>query len=94
MFEIRVGDDRIIHLSGRLDAAQVEKAEAVLGQLGDSATADLSGLDYISSAGISVLLRTFKRLHDGGASLKLTRVPPRILTVFQFAGLDKIFVIE
>lgn len=94
MFEIRVGEDGVIWLSGRLDASQVNKAYVVFDKLNQSAAADLSALDYISSAGIAVLLKTYKRLSDSGASLKLTNVSPRVKTVLHYAGLHTIFAID
>lgn len=94
MFKIRVGEDGIVYLTGRLDASQVEAAEAVLGQVTQSTVADLSGLDYVSSAGIGVLLSAYKRLSDSGATLKLVNLSPRVKTVFHYAGLDTLFPLE
>ena len=94
MFDIKVGEDGKIILSGRFDASQVEKAEAVFGHVMESTTADFSGLEYISSAGISIILKTYKRLQDTGGVLTLTNLSQRIKNVFHVAGLDKVFVIE
>jgi len=51
MFEIKTGDGHIA-LHGRLDASQVETARPRFDALDGTATADLSQLDYISSAGL------------------------------------------
>lgn len=93
MLEITQEGEKVF-LSGRFDASQSEKAKSVFETLNGPTTVDLGGLEYISSAGISVLLAAFKRLRDSGAPFKLVQVPPRIRTVFQYAGLDRIFVIE
>ena len=50
MLDIRVSGDTIL-LSGRFDSSQVEKAERVFTELVKSTAVDLSGLDYLSSAG-------------------------------------------
>ena len=93
MLEITQEGDKVF-LSGRFDASQSEMARGVFETLDGPTTVDLSGLEYIASAGISVLLAAFKRLRDSGATFRLVNVPPRIQTVFQYAGLDRIFVIE
>jgi anti-anti-sigma factor len=92
-FDIRQ-DGRTVFLEGRLDAAQSERAKAVFGAINQSTIVDFSGLEYISSAGISVILAAYKRLSDAGHGFKLVNMSQRIRNVFQYAGLDKIFVIE
>ena len=94
MFAIRIDDAGTIILSGRLDASQAAVAEAVLDRVTASAVADCRDLDYISSAGISVLLTLYKRLHDTGHTLRLTRVSDRVRNVFRYAGLDKVFLLD
>ena len=94
MFDIEVVENGQVKLVGRLDASQVERAQQVLDQVEGPTVADCSGLEYISSAGISVLLITFKRLSDAGHSFRLVKVSDRIRNVFRYAGLDKIFTIE
>lgn len=94
MFEIRVADSGTVKLSGRLDAAEAEKAQAVLRTLDGPLTADLSDLDYISSLGISVLIETYKRLNAAGHGFRLVGMKPRIRNVFAYAGLDRLLSIE
>jgi len=94
LLDIRIDDDGTVFLAGRLDASQVDKAKQTLGGLSDSTVADFSGLEYISSAGIGVILVTYKRLHDAGKTFKLVNMTDRIKNVFQYAGLDKVFMIE
>ena len=94
MFEINIVDDGLVKLSGRLDAAQAERAKAALKTINHSTTADLTDLDYISSAGLGVIVETYKRLHDAGHSLRLIHLNPRIRSVFVYAVLDKVLLIE
>lgn len=94
MFEVRFeGNDRV-RLVGRLDASQADAATAALRRLNGPSVADFSELEYISSAGISVILLTYKRLHESGHSLLLTNLSPRIRNVFGYAGLDRVLRIE
>lgn len=94
MFEIRVGEDGRVSLKGRLDAAESDRALAVLRGLDRPITVDFSGLDYISSAGIGVLIETYKRLNSAGHSLRLVNMLPRVRNIFAYAGLDRILTIE
>jgi anti-anti-sigma factor len=94
VLDIAIDENGTVFLTGRFDASQVDKAKEFLGKLNDSIVADFSGLEYISSAGIGVILVTYKRLHDAGRTLRLVNMTERIKNVFQYAGLDKVFIIE
>jgi anti-anti-sigma factor len=94
MFEIGFGEQGVVVVSGRLDAAQTDRAQEFLDQLSGPSTLDFSGLDYVSSAGLGVLLRTQKRLMSGGGGLKLVNVNPHIYNIFRYSGFDHIFEIE
>ena len=93
MFEIKKAADSVIVLSGRFDASQVERARPILDAISQSCTLDFSELDYISSAGLGLLLGAQKRLVDTGHSMKLTRMNKNVRDVFRYAGFDKIFEI-
>ena len=94
MFEIKYGDDGKIVCTGRLDAAQCEKGQAFMDQISTSRTLDFSQLDYISSAGLGILLKTQKRLAESGAALKIINVNNHIHDVFHYSGFHAIFDIE
>jgi anti-sigma B factor antagonist len=94
MFDVQIAESSDILLSGRLDASQVEKANAVFDQISQSCVVNFTDLEYISSAGLGVLLKTQKRLADAGGSLKLVNMNKHIKDVFRYAGFDTIFEIE
>ena len=94
MFEIRVEDDGVVRLKGRLDASQSDQAQRVLRALDRSLSLDCSELDYISSAGIGVVIETYRRLHGAGHTLKLVNLLPRVRNIFAYAGLDRLLTIE
>ncbi len=94
MFDIRLSDNGEILLSGRFDAAKVETAKTVFDQLESSGVVDFKDLEYISSAGLSVLLATQKRLSESDSSLKLKNMSKHIRDVFRYAGFDMVFEIE
>jgi anti-anti-sigma factor len=94
MFDIqRDGQHRVV-VSGRLDAANAEKALAFLQGVEDHCEIDMAALEYISSAGLGVLLRTHKRLSDDGSGLRLVNVNSHIRDIFSYSGFDKLFEIE
>ena len=93
MFEIKEGPNRELILAGRFDASQAEKAKIVFLGLSEGKTVDFAGLDYISSAGLGVLLAAQKRLSERGQSLRLINVNSHIRDVFHYSGFDQIFEI-
>ncbi len=94
MFDIKLGTDGKISISGRLDASRTDRASQSLKAVSGDVVADCSALDYISSAGITVILELHKRLHGSGGSLRLVGMNPRVRTVFGYTGLDKVLNIE
>ena len=58
MLEIIRNSPDIVQLKGRLDAVQADKAFAEFDKIEGSCTVDFEQLEYISSAGLSVLLHT------------------------------------
>ena len=94
MFEIKFGDKGEVLLDGRFDASQTAGAKSVLAEITDSRVVDCSNLEYISSAGLGVLLMTQKRLKAAGGELSLVNVNHHIRDVFRYSGLDQVFKIE
>jgi anti-sigma B factor antagonist len=94
MFEAQLLAENEIALSGRLDASQIEKAKSVLDQIKTSAIVNCKDLEYISSAGLGVLLMTQKRLVQSGSALKIANLNSHIKDVFKYSGFDKIFEIS
>jgi anti-anti-sigma factor len=91
MFEPVQGDGGRVMFTGRLDAAQSAKAQSFLDALADPGEIDLSGLEYISSAGLGVLLRTHKRLMGAGGRLRLVNVGNHIFDILRYSGFDQLF---
>ena len=61
MLAIDYGADGVVVISGRLDASQCPAAQKFLEHVEGTVTLDCRGLEYISSAGLGVLLKTQKR---------------------------------
>ena len=94
MFEISFGDSGEVVCRGRLDAAQSEKAEAFMSELREDRVLDFEQLEYISSAGLAILLKTQKRLSESGAALKIVNVNKHIHDIFRYSGFTAIFEIQ
>jgi anti-sigma B factor antagonist len=94
MLEIRTPSTGQVQLVGRLDAAEAERADEALRALPGSLRLDCAELDYISSAGLGVLIELHKRLLAAGQTLTLANLVPRVRNVFMYAGLDRLLNIE
>lgn len=94
MLALRVEEGGVVKVEGRLDAAESDRALAALDALPGPLTLDCTGLEYISSAGISVIMQTWKRLNGQGSSLRMVGMTPRVRNVFAYAGLDKVLDIR
>ncbi len=85
-----------IALEGRLDtmtAPQLETALKESYESADSIVFDFSKLDYISSAGLRVLLSTHKIMSRKGG-MKVTHVNDIVQEVFEVTGFGDILDIE
>lgn len=93
MLQIDFGAEGTVVVVGRLDAAQAPAAQAFLDKVSGVVNLDCSRLEYISSAGLGVLLKTQKRLLGSGGKLRLTGVNRHLQDIFQYSGFDQIFEI-
>ncbi len=91
MFTIQWSEAGEILVAGRWDAAQTERAEEFFRSVADSRIVDFRNLEYISSAGLGVLIVVQRRLSNSGKALKLVNLNNHISDVFRYAGLDRIF---
>lgn len=103
-------DKTIITLKGELDTVAVQGLSDKLASAFNSAdrtedassadaagkqiTFDFSQLEYISSAGMRVLLQFNKQANEKGDSVVITGMSENILQIFQLVGFDKIFTIN
>ena len=92
----RRDDALTVKLEGRLDTTTAPELEGALrDELSEVKTLvfDLSGLEYISSAGLRVLLSTQKTMNRQG-SMKLIGVNETIMEIFSITGFCDILTIE
>jgi anti-anti-sigma factor len=91
MFTIQWGEKGEIQVAGRWSAAETGHAEEFFRSVTESRIVDFSNLEYISSAGLGVLIVAQKRLADTGGALRLVNLNHHIADVFRYSGLDRIF---
>lgn len=94
MFKIETISDNELKLIGRFSAANIPDAEPIFNQLKATTTVDFSELEYISSGGLSVLLKAQKILKENGAELKLVNMNKMVRELFHYVGFDTLFTIE
>ena len=85
-----------LKLTGRLDTTTAPELEKTLDSVLDGARDlifDMTGLEYISSAGLRVILKAQKAMNSQG-SMKLTGVNDSIMEVFDITGFLDILTIE
>jgi anti-sigma B factor antagonist len=87
-----------LRLSGEMDLrAATDLREALLRAVteGDGNVAlDLSGLSFIDSTIISVLIMARKRAELSKGSVRLIDVPDRIRRIMEITGIESLFVME
>ncbi len=90
------GETLNVTLEGRLDTTTAPELEAKLkSDLGDSKELvfDFTGLEYISSAGLRVLLASQKVMNKQG-SMKIKNVNDTVKEIFEVTGFSDILTIE
>ena len=92
----RNAEETVIELAGRLDTTTAPALDNTIN--GDIAgtknlVLDIKGLEYISSAGLRVLLGAQKKMQKIG-SMKVVNVCEAVMEVFEMTGFADILVIE
>ena len=87
----------ILHLAGRIDSTNAQNAEAELFEyLGPEAqlALDFSDLEFISSAGLRIVLFMAKKMKAQKGGLSLYALQPVVNEVFEISGFSKILTIK
>ena len=86
-----------LSISGRLEALSADEAEkdfnSVIDDGHENLLVDLARLDYISSAGLRVLLVVAKRIQQSGGKVVLCTLSANVKEVFEISGFSSIFSI-
>ena len=93
---IDTGSVRTLKLRGHLDTATAPQLDAALDRM-DGVTGlvlDFAEVEYISSAGLRLLLKAQKMFAARGDGMKLLHVYPDVSEVLEITGFDSILTIE
>lgn len=91
------GNNLTVALEGRLDTTTAPELEAELEKYNseaESVVLDFAALDYISSAGLRVLLGEQKTMNKKGGSMLVKNVNDTIMEVFEITGFSDVITIE
>lgn len=92
----KVDNSTIFKLEGRLDTVTAPELEQVINNEGDALknlVLDFGGINYISSAGLRVLLGTQKKMNTQG-SMELINVSEDVMDILEMTGFADILVIK
>ena len=90
------GREMTLAISGELDhhGAMQQIDHALDAALPLSLTMDLSGVSFMDSSGIAVVLRAHRRMAALGGSLIVTGVPAQARKVFDAAGVPRLVTMQ
>ena len=91
-----INDSTAMEIMGRLDTITAPELEKAINDEGDSLknlVLDFKGVDYISSAGLRVLLTAQKKMNAQG-SMELINVSEAVMDIFEMTGFADILVIK
>jgi anti-anti-sigma factor len=91
---VHAADATIVRMIGTLDMSTCSGVEAMLTSLLDSGTRKMvlnfADVDFVSSAGLRVLISTAKKLSAQGGGLRLCSLREQVQLVFDIAGLNAV----
>ena len=88
------GGRTIISVTGRVDTTTAPELDAGLKLEGtETLTLDLSGVPYMSSAGLRCLLVAQKKMMAGGGSLTIAGLQPAVREVLDITGFSGILTL-
>ena len=86
----------VLKIEGRLDTTTAPELEKTINAEGESLknlVLDFNNVDYISSAGLRVLLTAQKKMNTQG-SMELMNVSEAVMDIFEMTGFAEILVIK
>ena len=92
----RNAEETMLEITGRLDTTTAPALDKMINEEMEGTKdliLDLKGLEYISSAGLRVLLSAQKKMQKIG-SMKVVNVCETVMEVFEMTGFADILVIE
>ena len=79
-----------LEITGRLDTTTAPNLESVINEIPEDTKElifDMSGVEYISSAGIRVLLGAYKKMNTNHGIMRIEKANDMVCEVFEMTGL-------
>ena len=79
-----------LEITGRIDTTTAPNLESVVNELSEDIKElifDMSGVEYISSAGIRVLLGAYKKMNLNQGTMRIEKANDMVQEVFEMTGL-------
>jgi anti-anti-sigma factor len=90
--------ENVLPLEGEIDLHVSPRLENSLGSIikkrPDHVVVDLSGVTFIDSSGMAVLIRAMQSMKEYGGRLTISGLNENVRVIFETARLDQIFVID
>ena len=86
-----------LEITGRLDTTTAPNLESAVNELSKDTKElifNMAELEYISSAGIRVLLSAYKKINQSGGIMRIEKANDIVREVFEMTGFADILVIE
>ena len=87
----------VVHLHGDLDVATAPRVRAALLDAiegGGNVVVDCTGLEFLDSTGLGILIAARTRARTAGGSLLLTGVRPQLERLLAVTGVDRLFRLD
>lgn len=79
-----------LHVSPRLE----NSLNSIIKKRPDHVVVDFSGVTFIDSSGIAVLIRALQSMKEYGGRLTISGMTENVRPIFETARLDQVFVID
>ena len=84
-----------LEITGRLDTTTAPNLESVVNELSEDTKElifDMSGVEYISSVGIRVLLGAYKKMNSNQGKIRIEKANDIVREVFEMIGLSEMLM--
>jgi anti-sigma B factor antagonist len=92
------GSVNIFRLKGEIDLHVSAGVESSLGSIiakrPEHVVVDFSGVTFIDSSGLAVLIKAMQDVKEYGGKLTLARINDNVRSIFEIARLDQVFLID
>jgi anti-sigma B factor antagonist len=99
-FDVRISHrpgTRVLEVRGEIDVASSPQLHSSISELIEAepeiVVVDLSGVSFIDSTGLGVLVSAETQVREAGKSLRLVVTQPQIMKLLELTGLDEVFTV-